>query len=88
MEPELRTLELSRPGTWMETLRQPRLASRDTQRTAVNSYTHSDGSSELGEIIFLQAVIGMKPEKTTTQLAAFQEIAILLMGWQQEEVVN
>ena len=38
-------------------------------------------SLEPGGIFLLQAVIGMKPEVTTLQVTAFQEIAILPMGW-------
>ena len=62
MEPERRTIESSLAGTGPETPGQPRLSSRKMQRTPVDSCTHANGSSELEEIICLQAVVGMKPE--------------------------
>ena len=47
---------------------------------------HADGSSELGGIVFLQAVIGMKPEKTTSQFIARQSSVILPMSRRQLRV--
>ena len=55
------------------------------QRTAADGFTRADSSSEMGGI-FLQAVIGMKPEDTTSQVTARREIVILPMGWQEKEV--
>ena len=81
MEPERIALKSSLAGADPEAPGQPRLSSREIQRTAVDGCTHADGSSKLGESIFLQAVIGVKPKKPPTQLATFQENAILPMAW-------
>ena len=50
---------------------------REMQRTAVKGCTHAECSSEMKETISLQALAGMKPEKTPTQSAAFQEFVII-----------
>ena len=45
------------------------------QGTAVDGCMTANGSSELGKIFFLQAVVGVKPEKTTPQFTARREFA-------------
>ena len=85
-EPKRRVLESQRNGTGVEAPTQLRLSNMDVQRTTVDGLTNADGSSGLGGVFFLQAVVGMKPEKTTTQFTAREEIVILPMSWQQQEV--
>lgn len=48
----------------------------------------TDGSRELGGTISLQGVFGVKPDDQTAPIAISGNIVILLMGWQQEEVVK
>ena len=55
------------------------------QGTAVDGCMTANGSSELGKIFFLQAVVGVKPEKTTPQFTARREFVILPMSWQQQQ---
>ena len=74
MKPERIVIELSLAGTGLEATGQPRLSSRKMQRTPVDDFLHAYDSSELGGIFFLQVVIGMKPEDTTSQIPARRDI--------------
>ena len=78
-------LESSLVITGLEIPEPPRLSTREMQRTAIDDCTYADGSSKLGKIIFLQALVGMEPD-TTLQVTARREIVILSMGWKQGEV--
>ena len=80
MEPERRVLETQRLDTGVEAPGQLHLSSRKTQRTAADGFTHADSSSKLERIFVLQAIIEIKPEKTTPQIIARQEIVILSMS--------
>ena len=80
-------LSLQRAGAGLEAPGRLHLSSREMQRTAVDGCAHTNGSSKLGEIIFFQAVVGMKTDKPT-QLNAFGEIVILPMDLQQNGEVN
>ena len=57
-EPERRVFESRRADTDVEAPGQLRFSSREVQRTAVDGFTHADGSSELGEISFLKPLSG------------------------------
>ena len=65
-EPERRVFESQRAGTGVEAPGQPRLSSTEMQQTDVDGFTRADGISELGRIFFVQAVIGIKYEETTS----------------------
>ena len=82
MELARRVLETQRLDTGVEAPGQLHFSSRKTQRTAADGFTPADSSSKLGRIFVLQAVIGMKSEKTTPQITARQEIVILSMSRQ------
>ena len=58
------------------------------QRTTVDGCKLADGSPELGESCFLQAVVGIEPDNKTSLLATFGEFVIFSMGWQQKKVVE
>ena len=57
---------------------QMRFSSKGLQITAVDGFTHANGSSELVIIFLLQAVVGMRPD-TTSQVTALREIVTLPM---------
>ena len=78
-------LESSLVVTGLEILEPPRLLTREMQQTAIDGCMHTDGSSELGEAIFLQGLVGME-SGTTLQVTARREIVILPMSWKQGEV--
>ena len=83
MKPERIVLESSLAGMGLEATGQPRLSSRNMQRTAVDDFLHAYDSSELGGIFFIQAVIGMKLEDTISQMTARWD-SVTFMGWQEE----
>ena len=78
MKPEWIVLKSSSAGMGLEEPEQLRLPSRGMQQIAVDSCTHVDGSIGWGGVIFLQAVIRMKPERPP-QFAALQEFVIMPM---------
>ena len=47
---------------------------------------HADGNSKLRGTFFHRAIIGMKPEKITSQITAFEEVVVMPMRRQQGEV--
>ena len=53
MDPKRIALKASLIGTSPEAPEQPHLSSREKYGTAVDGCKHADGSSELGEVIFL-----------------------------------
>ena len=86
VEPVRRALESQRPGTGVKAPRQRRLSNGGIQQAAVGGCVHADGNSKLIVTFFLRAIIAMKPEESTSQAIAFQEIVVLPMGWQQGKV--
>ena len=67
-------------STGLEAPGQLRLLSRKMQRTTADGCTLTDSSSELEEIISLQAVIGVKPEKTASPIVISLIVVILPMN--------
>ena len=61
--PERRALESQRAHTDVGAAGPMRLSSREKQGTAVDGFTHTDGSLGLGGTISLQAFAGMKPRQ-------------------------
>ena len=83
------TLESTLAGTGIEKSRKLRLPGREMQQVnAVDSCTHVDEKSELEGAFFLRAAVGMKSKENTSQVTAFQDIEVLLMGWQQGKVTE
>ena len=71
----------------MEAPKQPRLPFEEMQRTTVDVITAVDGSLKQGQIISLQAVVEMIPDKLAL-CTAHKKIVILPMRWQQDKVVE
>ena len=86
MEPKrtCSTLYLSpqQTGSGVEAPGLSRLSRRRVQPISVGGCWHVDAQGLGGSIFFLQAIAGGRLDKPT-QLAAFREIVILPMGWQQ-----
>ena len=58
------------------------------ERNTVDGYTHADDSAELGEILFLQVAVRIKPDSRTSSIATSCKVVVLSMSWQQGKVVE
>lgn len=87
IKPDSTMLESSPVGTGAEAPKQWRLLLMNMQRTTACMSTAADDGLETGGVLFFDVVVGVKPDKPT-QLAAFQEIIVLPIGWQQRKVVE
>ena len=85
-ESDRRVPDSQRPDAGVEAPEQLHFPSRGIERTVIDSCTHVDGSSELGENFSLQADIGMKPEISFPQLTARQELMTSPMSQQELKV--
>ena len=85
-EPERRALRSQQAGTGVKAPGQPSLLNEGIQQTVGDGCMHTDGNSKLRGTLFHRAIIGMKPEKNTSQITAFEEVVVMPMRWQQGKV--
>ena len=85
-EPERRALRSQQAGTGVKAPGQPSLLNGGIQQTVGDGRMHTDGNSKLRGTLFHRAIIGMKPEKNTSQITAFEEVVVMPMRWQQGKV--
>ena len=81
MEPERKMLQSPLAGTDLKAFGQPHLWSKDMQQTAVDGCTHTGGSSELGEMKFVQTVAGMKLDITSQVTACRKIVTLPIDSW-------
>ena len=85
-ELERRALRSQQAGTGVKAPGQPSLLNEGIRQTVGDGCVHADGNSKLRSTFFRRAIIGMKPEKNTSQVTAFEEVVVMPMRWQQEKV--
>ena len=85
-DPERRALRSQQAGTGVKAPLQPSLLNEGLQQTVGDGCVHADGDSKLRGTFFHRAIIGMKPEKNTSQVTAFEEVVVMPMRWQQGKV--
>ena len=81
-----RVLRSQQAGTGVKAPGQPSLLNEGIQQTVGDGCVHADGSSKLRGTFFHRALIGMKPEKNTSQVNAFEEVVVMPMRSQQGKV--
>ena len=81
-----RALRPQQAGTGVKAPGQPSLLNEGIQQTVGDGCMHADGNSKLGGTFFHRAIIGMKPEKNTSQVTASEEVVVMPMRWQQGKV--
>ena len=69
-------------GTGVKAPGQPSILNEGIQQTIGDGCVHADGISKLRVTFFFRAIIGMKPETNTSQVAAFEKVVVLPIGWQ------
>ena len=85
-EPERRAVRYQQAGTGVEAPGQPSLSNEGVRQTVGGGCVHADGNSKLIGTFFHRAIIGMKAEKNTSQVTAFEEVVVLPMEWQQGKI--
>ena len=78
-DPERRALRYQQAGTSVKAPGQPSLLNKEIQQTVGDGCVHADGNSKLRGTFFHRATIGMKPEKNTSQVTAFEEVVVMPM---------
>ena len=85
-EPERRALRSQQAGTGVKAPGQPSLLNEGIQQTVGDGCVHADDKSKLRGTFLHPAIIGMKPEKNTSQVNEFEEVVVMPMRWQQGKV--
>ena len=85
-EPGRRALRSQQAGTGVKAPGQPSLLNEEIQQTVGDGCMHADGNSKLRGTFFHRAIVGVKPEKNTSQVTAFEEVVVVPMRWQQGKV--
>ena len=86
VELKRRVLRSQEAGTGVKTPGRPSLLNEGIQQTLGDGCVHADGNSKPRGNFFYRAIIGMKPEKNTSQVTAFEEVVVMPMRWQQGKV--
>ena len=76
MKSKRKALESSLGGMGLKAPRKQRRSSLEMQRTTADGYLLADGSLDLGENIFLQAVVRIAPDNQTSQIASSHSFLI------------
>ena len=76
-----RVLRSQQAGTGVKAPGQPSLLNEGIQQIVGDGCVHADGNSKLRGTFFHQAIMGMKPEKSTSQVTAFEEVVVMPMRW-------
>ena len=86
VELKRRALRSQQAGTGVKTPGRPSLLNEGIEQTVGDGWVHADGNSKLRGTFLHRAIIGMNPEKNTSQVTAFEEVVVMPMGWQQGKV--
>ena len=81
-----RALRSQEAGTGVKTPGRPSLLNKGIQPTVGDGWVHTGGNSKLRGTSFHRAIIGMNPEKNTSQVTALEDVVVMPMKWQQGEV--
>ena len=81
-----KALRSQQAGTGVKAPGQPSLLNEGLQQNVGDGCVHADGNSKLRGTFFHRAIIGMNPEKNTSQVTASEEVVVMPMRWQQGKV--
>ena len=86
VELKRRALRSQQAGTGVKTPGRPSFLNEGIEQTVGDGCAHADGNSKLRGTFLHRAIIGMNPERNTSQVTAFEEVVVMPMGWQQGKV--